>query len=71
MSRHSSLAASRFWGAMKRCSVARKSAAQISHDDEAAGREASTEFDTRAVLTFYRELAERPDDALVEVACPS
>ena len=22
------------------------------------------------MLTFYRELAERPDDALVEVACP-
>ena len=49
---------------------AEERATQISHDDEAAGREASTEFDTRAVLTFYRELAERPDDALVEVACP-
>jgi pimeloyl-ACP methyl ester carboxylesterase len=48
---------------------AEKTAAAMSKDEKAA-EALRAEFDTRAVLTFYRELAERPDDALVDLACP-
>jgi pimeloyl-ACP methyl ester carboxylesterase len=48
---------------------AEERAAEISRHGETA-EEAITDFDLRAVLTFYRELAERPGDALVDVECP-
>lgn len=43
--------------------------AAMSRDTDAADA-LRADFDARAVLTFYRELAQRPDGALVDVACP-
>lgn len=48
---------------------AEATAAAISQNEE-ANDALRVDFDSRAVLTFYRELAERTDDALVDLACP-
>jgi pimeloyl-ACP methyl ester carboxylesterase len=48
---------------------AEETAAAISRDEQTANA-LRADFDTRAVLSFYEQLAECPDDALVDVACP-
>jgi len=48
---------------------AQETAAAIARDEDAAAALAE-DFDTRTVLTFYGELAECTDDALVDLACP-